>query len=204
MRNLPPEAKNGIIELLNKTVADQLQFLLEKKHLYQSITIDIKPILGLGASYTDRGRDDRAVSQLLDRARLSPSDQPSFVANTDGTQTPDFQLLLNHVKLFCKKCDSREAFVPIWFRDITNELLKPSIREVSLSSVPSNDFQLFVITYQCQRCTGKPDVFIIRREGWKLMLDGRSPMEEVELPPFIPKQEKRLFRDALIAIHGGK
>jgi hypothetical protein len=44
----------------------------------------------------------------------------------------------------------------------------------------------------------------VRREGRKLGLHGRSPMEEIQLPPFVPKQERHLYRDAVIASHAGK
>jgi hypothetical protein len=63
---------------------------------------------------------------------------------------------------------------------------------------------LFALLLQCQRCTGKPEAVLIRREGWRLSLHGRSPMEYVEVPKYIPKQERHLFRDAIIAGHSGK
>jgi hypothetical protein len=37
-----------------------------------------------------------------------------------------------------------------------------------------------------------------------LVVEGRSPIEHVELPNFIPKEEKKWFRDALIAFQTGK
>src|SRR5437867_303254 len=57
---------------------------------------------------------------------------------------------------------------------------------------------------QCQRCLGRPEAFIVERDGWRLSLHGRSPMEHVEVPKYIPKKEREHFRDALIAVHGGK
>src|ERR1700761_9572129 len=49
-----------------------------------------------------------------------------------------------------------------------------------------------------------PEAVLIRREGWRLSLHGRSPMEHVDVPRCIPKEERHLFRDAIIAGHGGK
>src|SRR5207249_1279578 len=72
-------------------------------------------------------------------------------------------------------------------------------------SVPVNaGFQLFSILLQCQRCMGKPEAVLIRREQWRLSLHGRSPMEYVDVPKFIPKEESHLFRDSMVAAHGGK
>ena len=45
---------------------------------------------------------------------------------------------------------------------------------------------------------------MIRKAGWTFSLDGRSPMEEIQLPAFIPKKEQRLYGDALIAGNAGK
>jgi hypothetical protein len=64
--------------------------------------------------------------------------------------------------------------------------------------------QLFFIAYQCEHCHGAPAGLLIRRDGWRFSLDGRSPMEEIQLPPYIPKKEGHLFRDAMIARFAGK
>jgi hypothetical protein len=71
------------------------------------------------------------------------------------------------------------------------------------NSLPSS-FQLFTILLQCQRCQARPEAALIRRENWRLSLHGRSPMEHVDVPKYIPREERHLFRDAMIAAHGGK
>jgi len=60
------------------------------------------------------------------------------------------------------------------------------------------------MVYQCQRCFGKPEGFLVRRELWILGLHGRSPIELVEVPAYIPKAESWLHRDAVIAFNSGK
>ncbi len=57
--------------------------------------------------------------------------------------------------------------------------------------------QLFAISFQCQRCKGKLLGVIVRMEGRRIRLDGRSPMEVVDVPKYIPKEERHLFRDAI-------
>ena len=69
---------------------------------------------------------------------------------------------------------------------------------------PASQFQLLSLTYECQRCKNSLVSFLVRRNSWHLVLDGRSPMEHIEVPPFIPKVEQSFYRDAVIAVHGGK
>ena len=45
---------------------------------------------------------------------------------------------------------------------------------------------------------------MVRRSGWDLILEGRSPMERVPVESFIPKEERDFFRDAVIARNSGK
>jgi hypothetical protein len=138
------------------------------------------------------------------RTRFSPSDRESYTQERAGGHvSPTLQLLLSNVKVFCENCDGREAFSPIWFEDVANTLTLPNYRTRFDTCLPDT-FQLFFLTYQCQRCKGIPIAFQVRRDGWHLILEGRSPIENVELPSFIPKAEKWLFRDALIAMHAGK
>jgi hypothetical protein len=120
--------------------------------------------------------------------------------------TPVLTLIIENAKLFCSKCGTSEVFRPVWFHDLTNELL--TVQRFGHSSAPAvnvpTHFQLFTILLQCQLCMGKPEAVLVRREQWKLSLHGRSPMEHVDVPKFIPKEEQHLFRDAVIAAHGGK
>jgi hypothetical protein len=66
------------------------------------------------------------------------------------------------------------------------------------------DVQLFLLCFQCETCKLKPVAYLIRRVGWKMILEGRSPIEHVEIPDFLPKTEARLFRDAVVAAQSGK
>src|SRR4029077_1956592 len=59
-------------------------------------------------------------------------------------------------------------------------------------------------SYVCQHCKSGVVSVIVKRSAWSLALHGRSPMEQIELPNFIPKPEQQLYRDVLIAMHGGK
>ena len=47
-------------------------------------------------------------------------------------------------------------------------------------------------------------MFLVKRDGTDLIIEGRSPIEHIELPAFIPKEEKHWFRDAVVAFQTGK
>ena len=45
---------------------------------------------------------------------------------------------------------------------------------------------------------------MVRRNGWDLFLEGRSPMEGVPVESFLPKDERAFFRNAIIAKNSGR
>ena len=66
--------------------------------------------------------------------------------------------------------------------------------------------QFLLILYQCQVCQGNPEAFLLRvnRRSWTLSIEGRSPIEHIEVPAFIPKDEQKFYRDAVVAHQTGK
>lgn len=187
------EAIRWLIRRLNVLLADQLKALLEGKHIYQRVSINPNPIVKewRGKVYpSEQDKFDRKVDLALERIQFTPAssltDQP-----TQGQQ----HLLVRNVKVFCGECGEAEAFAPIRFEE--SGLGQPT-------TAAEGRTQLFSFTYQCQRCKSAFVGFLVRKESWYLSLDGRSPMEHIQLPKYIPKTEQPLFRDAVIAIHGGK
>jgi len=200
------QARSTLIEDLNRQARDQLKLLLETKHLYQKVTIDVEKIIG-------------EISQLVNEAvvrkqfqhdlmqipslRFTPTDRPLKFEKEWGSSVSTLQLLLSNVKVFCDECKSREVFSPIWFLDVASALTQPNCHAFLDQRLPDT-FQIFFLAYQCQRCKGVPIAFQVRRDRWSLILEGRSPIEHIELPSFIPDQESWLIRDALIAKNTGK
>ena len=64
--------------------------------------------------------------------------------------------------------------------------------------------QLFFFPYQCQSCRGEPLILVVRREGIKLQLVGRSQFEKIKVPRHIPKEENKYYSDAKIAYNTGR
>jgi hypothetical protein len=192
--------------------AERLKLLLETKHIYQKVSLapdEIsaklkKGMVPLGVEEFDRG----AIRVLSGRFQLT--DKQMF---QEPGHIPIVCLIVGNVKLFCSKCNAREAFRPIWFSEVTQSLRQNQLHPLAPITQDSSakykiafgdTFQLFCLVYQCQHCEGKPEVFLVKRDGVDLVLEGRSPIEHVELPSFIPKEEKHWFRDAVIAFQSGK
>jgi hypothetical protein len=93
------------------------------------------------------------------------------------------------IRSYCHKCDQKE---PYNFVNSTN-----TIHEFT-NNHPT--IQVFALAYECQGCKDVPEVFLIRREGTKLTLGGRSPIEEIILAPQIPKSNKKYISDATLVI----
>lgn len=192
-------------------VAEQLKLLLETKHLYQKVSlapdeINKKLLQGMAQIVGERENFMRFV-QAYTVGSFTVTDKPLI---NEQTKHPIMTLIVGNVKLFCSDCDAREAFRPIWLSDITGELVREktnhqkSLPQETFKISFRRDWQLFSLVFQCQRCQGLPETFLIKRRELDLFIEGRSPIEHVEVPSYIPKQEKHWFRDALVAFQSGK
>ena len=202
------EAQKNALIWLTKEASQKLRTLLESKHLYQKV--DVEPSQAMqafyqGIAYQDVKKTfaDWANQELPDIKFLLPDDPTTqmleLIGTIQGVAVPILQL--HHPKLYCSTCDRREAFAPVWGIDFTAQTLKTKAKG---SVPPPVGFQLLLLVYKCQSCLGTPEGFLVRREGMTFSLQGRSPMEHVEVPTFIPKDERKFFRDALIAFNSGK
>ena len=177
---------------------NQLRKLLETQHLYQKVSIDAKELLdSLNPAATAVH-----LGTILN-TKLTLTENPTVHTNVLSLYLP-----VRNVKLFCGRCDAREAFRPIWFSDITEQLREKYKTQRALNAETfrimfGNNFQLFDLVYQCQRCEHIPNAFLVKRQGNELVLEGRSPIENTELPTFIPREEKKWFRDSVIAFQTG-
>src|ERR1035437_661705 len=196
----------------------QLKLLLETKHVYQKVSIQPDEIL-TNLTPPDRSSTISGLVPVIDETSEFEGLAANFLGKSliiterllfeDIPPHPRRCLVVGNVKLFCKKCEGREAFRPIGFSDVTLSL-RVKYEEQVQSGTPNLEisfpitFQLFVLVFQCQTCQGVPETFLVKRNGLDLVLEGRSPIEHVELPGFIPKDETHWFRDAVIAFQTGK
>ena len=201
-------AINEFAGQLSEELAKQLKLLLEEKHLYQKVSVDPEPIQQRilaqcampGRNIVEEGIRAHRESRLV----LASGSVLSMVPRGGGLPTVSLCLIIKNVRLFCVQCDERNVFSPVWFRDVSNELAKSSRQEPVEVKGDLDSNQLIFVALQCQHCKGLPEGFLVRRAGWRLSLEGRSPIENIVLPTHIPKVEAALYRDALITWYAGK
>lgn len=170
--------------------------LLENKHLYQKVEIDVKELM---------------MSASVASKCTSPCHKP-FAAKcfkildwiwrienkaTGHSKVFDVDALifsLPAIKIFCATCKGIWPF----------NAYPPDAHEILNHKVGMNWQQIFVLGYECQSCKGLPTVFMVRRNGLQLFLEGRSPIEYVEVPKVIPKEQRKYYSDAIVAHNSGQ
>jgi hypothetical protein len=201
-------AANAFTLELNDQLAAQVKLLLEEKHLYQKVMVDPGPIEKevLEHALEPEATKLRILKICANNLTPTAGTAPRAIPLGGGADTVLAALPIPNVRLFCETCNERNVYRPVWYRDVSSELLKQIQRGdepfETASDIYSN--QLFFVALQCQHCKGQPEGLIIRREGFRFSLDGRAPIERIQLPSYIPKSEANLFRDALVARFTGK
>jgi hypothetical protein len=186
---------------LTVLVTNAIRQLLENRHLYQKVEIDVKelmlPVRAMSKQTGPPGDAARAQARAL-KCYTIPTWQWAIESDrsTGGSKLhqPDHLVIpLPTIKIFCPKCDRVEPFNP-----------RPNAHSTMGHQADGKSQQLFVLAYDCQSCKGLPTVFMIRRAGLKLFLEGRSPMEQVDVPKVIPKGQKKYYSDAIVAHNSGQ
>ena len=197
--NTAAGAADGYNKALGEAIADAFRILLEQRHLYQSVMLDDDAIRKAFLPRVEQG-----IQQHLNRGAAlahGPTYSPWIllgdnvaVATPEG-RTPIF-FAPKHAKLYCKVCDRIEAY--------NLESGRSAFEAHKFRPVTAKIEAVYVLTYLCQSCKSFPEVFIIKREGGKLTLCGRSPMEHVEVPREIPKDVARFYSGAIVAHQSGQ
>lgn len=198
---------DAILELKTafaKGVADALRELLEHKHLYQSVQVKLGTITRF--EIANKAPKERASSVLEQGTALQNGPWVIF-----GSQSVDYsgrgmpagvkivetlQVAAPNLKLYCAAapCQRVEPFHATECIDILS-------RERE-EAQPTR--QILALRYVCQSCQGEPTVFLVRREGLKLTLAGRSPIEHVDVPRVIPRQIEHFYSGAVVAHQCGQ
>ncbi len=199
------EAKREIIDEYSRL----LKVLLETKHLYQKVTINFDAVTTKCRKQAQPQEAshlmyfDKAMSEFAQQM-FSPSSSLLTAIQRNAPNQLKATLSLKNVKMYCTVCESSEVYQPVWYTDAANEVLKRTMSGDFLEVPFKNNFQLLFLVFQCQRCKSDPEGFLIRRTGHSLSLDGRSPLEHIALLASIPKQERHLLSDAVVAYNAGK
>src|SRR5713226_1876029 len=146
-------------------IGERLRLLLETKHLYQKLSILPKEIHAQLRekiiAVSEKEDFDSRVKEFIS-GQFAITDKQLF---HEPGHIPLLCLIISNVKLFCSECVTREAFRPIWFSDITKELLEQNLKQKTLEHLQQslkqarfkvafgNTFQVFYLVYQCQEGT---------------------------------------------------
>lgn len=187
-------------EELADCITKALRQLLEGKHLYQHVDVQFgdwsaAPTHAAREKIADLFRDKckRAIDGPWD-----PADNTGHYRKV-GVDPSALRPQVPGTKLFCTHCERVEAFNPVSAEDMLGRN-----REKPHYELGSKTVQVFALSFLCQSCKGVPEVMLIRREGTRLTLAGRSPMEHTPVPPAIPKAAIRFYRDAVLAYQCGQ
>lgn len=190
-------------EAITAAVQNTVRQLLEQKHLYQSLEVDLKH-----ASEEFQKRISEDLRRFLP---IMPEYWPWLLYETMSFQgvvaslagQPDQPKITWHLpdaKLFCKLCDRLEPFNALSGWNILDRV-NPITGGISHKG---KLHQVFCVSYLCQSCKSVPEVFLIRRVGTRLSLAGRAPMEHVPVPKSIPHEIRKYYSDAVVAYQSGQ
>src|SRR5260370_17753644 len=211
-------AHGKIGELLSVAVTQAFQDLLTNKHLYQSVEVSVVAIdeyikeQGDAAFKAAEGSYHQKQTQLQELVEqgnhkkkvleaiwaITPASGPFGVPQTT-IEADVVYFDLPTIYSLCPTCDGRWPFNPFPLR-----LEDRTSSGEAVVDHMDDAVEVFVCAYQCQACKTEPLVFLIRRRGVKLTLAGRSRIESVPAPAFLPKHVHGFYSDALIAHNAGK
>ena len=124
---------------------------------------------------------------------VSPQGASTYSQQAIQPPVHSVNFILPTVHTFCPSCKGRWPFNP------NPQVTFSMLLSQSMFFLPDKRCQVFVVAYQCQSCRSEPLVFIVRREGLKLTLCGRSIIESLPVPKSLPKSVAKFYADAQIA-----
>lgn len=182
-----------------------MRSLLETKHLYQSVALDLASlqIEAKDANIADAETLDSAIELALNSRwyvhdEIS-SQRPAYLADTEQLSVASISLYIEFIKTSCLICKQVMPFNLVRAMDLYQDLG----RGWQVIRQPEHE-QDFVFLFQCQSCRSAPDAFLVRRRVGKLTLSGRAPIERVDVPGCVPKEVVKYYSGAIVAFQSGQ
>ena len=196
------EAIDVLHNVISEKIAQGLKDLLQIKHLYQSVKIE----LDLSQAASPPGTDSLARFMEMALPHVIPKISGPWFPIRTVQSNPDLQakgpisFSTPDVKLFFQICDRVEAFNSL----LTEDFLYCGAKSYEGFTSKRGIVQIFVFSFLCQACKIVPEVFIVRRENSKLVLCGCAPIEHIQVPTVIPKDIRRFYSGAIVAYQSGQ
>lgn len=187
---------------LRAAIREALSNLLETKHLYQTVTVDVSTAkqrtTGRNISDGNKAMFEQELKRRIETAWEPAEPELPGVARQQKTAPERIYVVFPTIKTFCARCDDVEAHNVVYAHDITSDLVT---RAGGYHQGPS---QHLAAAYRCQVCKVTLQYFLIKREAIKLSLVGRSPIEHVSVPDVIPKSHCKYYSGAVVAFQSGQ
>jgi hypothetical protein len=183
-------------ELTPKIVEEAFKKLLSEKHMYQSVSLDLNAIKKdadeqeMERSRPGSSRDMPSKHQLMDMGKkeLQGTWIPAPDQAIGAVVRPSVAFKVPSVTTYCDQCGAA------WPHNPTG----------NIAPIGDGQNQCFFFEYQCQKCQSALVRFQIRREGLKIKLTGRDPIEVLPTPKELPKEMSRFFSTAHVAHNAGQ
>lgn len=164
-----------LCQQFSREVTRAVRELLETKHLYQRVKVSLEKIEGAN----NTAPEFRAIAELM----WEPLGERATWEPREAADITELCFRVPHVKLYCGTCQSIEAFNPVG----EGVPLHGSAWRIRAEELTDRGMvQTFAFPFLCQSCKGVPEVLLVRREAFQLILSGRSPIETVPVPADIP------------------
>lgn len=188
-----------------------IQTLFEEKHLYQSIKIEQKDLSP--AIETILTRERRLLSSMGLTAHSAPIPSLKEIEQALNEEADDFlrkipfgekpsgqenhnvEFTVDTIRTYCGSLQCKKT--------MPHNICNQPIIVACYEDVQGNIQQVISFTYLCQNCKKGSVSFLVRRDGHKLTLSGRTPMEHIETPSFIPVKVRKFYQGAVIAFNSG-
>ena len=207
-------------EKARSSISESVRTLLEHKHLYQSVEMDIsvdrkevRNFVDTSDEYATEDRTfvvpihqyDKDIDAGLDHSRKTLEavswrfwvdlPHPGNI-NDDSLKYEFLDIQLPDIKVACDFCDDTvQPHNPVRVNGLEDGVA------VELGSQK----QIFFFSYLCQSCKRESVIYVVRRQERKLTIVGRSRFESVPIPNAIKNlPEDRFYRDAVIAFNTGR
>ncbi len=199
------EARMAYEAAMGAAITEAFRNLFTEKHLYQSVTLDDEKTRRALPPMTETLKKHCENSLIFSRG---VSQYPWMLRGDEGPQRPEdgrpgadvLPFSLPHVKLYCVHCNGREVFNVV----AGGSTVKAWEYKLPVAKMVASHQQVYQLTYLCQSCRKYPEVFLVRRTGGRLTLCGRSEIEHVDVPGFVPTEIIKFYRNALLAHQSGQ
>ena len=208
-------------EKARSSASASVQTLLEHKHLYQSVEVNIsvdreevKNLVDMGDEYATEDLlfvvpiylYDEYIDAGLDHSRETLEavpwrfwiDQPDpGDINSASLEYKFLDIQLPYIKVACDFCDDTvQPHNPVQVNGLKD----------GVAAELGSQKQLFFFSYLCQSCKRESVIYVVRREGKRLTIVGRSRFESVPIPKAMKKlpEARRFYRNAIIAFNTGR